>query len=150
MKQPCDSNSPKSHLEEQAMLLIKEYNDKWITPRLIWCSSQVGIDGNETADKLAEQGSKFEQIAEHHDTEKKAINKHVKEEAPKRRGMDDNLRRKKQVDISRLPSSYHPGLRHWRLKTGKCETEQSRACKEGPEMSEHILLNCPVVDDMRQ
>ena len=111
MEQLCDSNSPKSHLEKQTRSLIKKYNDRRITPLLIWCPSHVGVDGNQKADKLAEQGSKLEHTAEHpHDTAKKTINRHLKE-APKRRGMDDNLSRKEQVETSRLRSSHHPELR---------------------------------------
>ena len=83
---------------------------------------------------MAEQGSKLEQTAEHpHDTPKETINGQLKEEASKRRGMNENLSLKEQVEISRRRSSHHPELRYWRYKTGKCETEQCRGCEEGPE-----------------
>ena len=109
------------------------------------------IDGNEKADKLAELGSNLEQTAGNpHDTAKITIYRHLREEAPIRRGMDDNLSRKQQLKISRLRFSRHPELRYWRQKTGKCETEQCRGCEEGPETFEHIMLNCPVPDDVRQ
>ena len=90
MEQLFGSNSPKSNPGEQTMSLIKENKNRRITPLLIWCPGHVGVDGNEKADKLAEQGSKLEQTAEHpHDTANKTINRHLKEEASKRRGMDD-------------------------------------------------------------
>ena len=105
---------------------------------------------NEIADKLAEQGSRMEQTADHpHDTAKKTINRHLKEETPKRRGMDANLSRKEQVEISRLRSNHQPELRYWKRKIGKCETEHCRGCEGGPKTFELILLICPILDDVR-
>ena len=109
-----------------------------------------GVDGNEIADKLAEQGSKMEQTADHpHDTAKNTVNRHLMEEAPKGRSMNANVSRKEQLEISRLRSGLHPELRYWKSKIGKCETELCRGCEERTKMFEHILLNWPILDDVR-
>ena len=46
MEPLSDSNSLKSHLEEQTISHINETNDRGITPHLIWCPSHMGIDRN--------------------------------------------------------------------------------------------------------
>ena len=139
------------------------HNDQHLT--MVWCPGHCNIDGNERADKCANEGSKLPQESVSHsfNTAKAVIRRHLKDppiEHPlankvyvngphRRKPMDKELNREQQVTISRLRSGHHTQLNYWRKKTDLTSDDKCRLCGTAPETIQHIMEKCPGMNDSR-
>ena len=132
---------------------------------MVWCPGHCNIDGNERADKCANEGSKLPQESVSHsfNTTKAVIRRHLKDQPiehplankvyvngpDKRKPMDKELNREQQVTISRLRCGHHTQLNYWRKKTDLTSDDKCRLCGTAPETIQHIMEESPGMNDSR-
>ena len=159
------NNKPDTRTENniQGLLEKMSHNDQHLT--MMWCPGHCNIDGNERADKCANEGCKLPQESVSHsfNTAKAVIRRHLKDppiEHPlankvyangpdRRKPMDKELNREQQVTISRLRSGHHTQLNYWRKKTDLTSDDKCRLCGTAPETIQHIMEECPGRNDSR-
>ena len=159
------NNKPDTRTKNNIQGLLEKmpHNDQHLT--MVWCPGHCNIDGNERADKCANEGSKLPQESVSHsfNTAKAVIRRHLKDppiEHPlankvytngpdRRKPMDKGLNREQQVTISRLCSGHHTQLNYWRKKTDLTSDDKCRLCGTAPETIQHIMEECPGMNDSR-
>lgn len=124
---------------------------------LQWVPGHCNITGNETADRLAKQGSKLPQLENEIDLSeakmiiRTTINNRWHTKHPKHQPSDPyhHLTRKDQITIFRLRTG-HNFLKKHMFNKFKLGGTASCSCAQEEEDAEHILQRCPRYADLRE
>ena len=141
--------------------LLHALADRGVDSTLQWVPGHAGLDGNETADRLAGEAAAQEQAAVPVDlsSTRAAIKRHVRglmarrvkavHPHPAPTPDHDNLTRWEAVTLSQLRTGTSPLTRDTLLKIGLAADEQCPACGE-PDSAAHLLLSCPAYEMARR
>ena len=136
---------------------------------LQWVPSHCGIDGNEQADRLANEGTSKHQAQRPIDiiTAKACIKNHVKERGLRKylqdvhsahhRSCSNNgyplksipLTRQKEIVLHQLRVGHSPLCQAYLARINPEKSSECPRCKHQPDDINHLLLNCPATDRAR-
>ena len=154
------TKTPNDHIEANIIKSLEKCAQNGAKFTMVWCPSHCGTEGNEAADKLAEEGTRLEQnIPYTYETAKTCIRRHIRAPPLRHptirriyqdgRKKDSDLTRSEQVNISRLRCNHHTNLRYWTHKVGLTEDDRCRLCGLTSETVEHIFERCNGMNDER-
>ena len=116
---------------------------------LQWIPSHCGVPGNETADRLAKQGSSMQQPdVPMTYSRKKNLIKTIRRPSTTSRDDYHLLNRQEQVTIFRLRTG-HNRLRNHMFSKFKIGETALCTCGQEPQTTEHVLQTCPGLDTLR-
>jgi hypothetical protein len=61
---------------------------------------------------------------------------------------EDGLSREEKVNLARFRSGTYPKVRRWMVMVGERVDAECRLCGQAEETCEHLLMDCPAIEEM--
>jgi len=151
------------HIEGEIINQLATASRSNVTITILWGPSHCGVEGNDTADRLAAEGATHNQHTTSwtYRSAVRAINRSIrcrrlhedhqarsygKETGETLFPNNNSSSRADQVLASRVRSNHHPDTLYWRHKLGLADSEMCRLCNLDVETAVHIATECPAIN----